>query len=117
MLDHLPSSTSYFLKGFLQQLSLASLFGFSAGACLKHVGRKAAIGVGALFIALNGLNYMGYINIHWARMEDDFVRHLDTDGDKKITFKDLQNHMKRFVPVAGNGTGFLLGAAVGIQYT
>jgi hypothetical protein len=60
---------------------------------------------------------MGYINIHWVRMEEDFVRCLDADGDQKITFKDLESHMKRFLPIASSSAGFLAGAAAALKYT
>jgi uncharacterized membrane protein (Fun14 family) len=105
------------MRGAAQQITLSSVFGFATGACLKHVGEKVAIGVGALFLSMNVLNYLGYINIHWVKMEEDFVKYLDADGDQKITFKDLETHMKRFIPIASTTTGFLAGAAVALKYT
>jgi uncharacterized membrane protein (Fun14 family) len=112
-----PSLVSYYMRGVAQQITMAGVFGFASGACLKHVSKKIAVGVGALFISLNVLNYLGYVNVNWVKMEDDFVKHLDTDGDKKITFKDVQTHMKRFIPIMSNTTGFLGGLAAGVKFT
>ena len=56
---------------------------------------------------------MGHINFHWTGLNENVVRRMNPYGDKAFTFKEVKNRLKRFLPVMGNGTGFLLGAAYG----
>ena len=85
----------------LSSVGLSGVIGFACGAALKHFGRRSAITIGSSFILLQvpilvstsrgfrylqGLVYVGVVDIHW----DVIEKKLDLTGDGKFDEDDLQ---------------------------
>lgn len=100
------------------QLTLGSTLGFCSGYALRIVGRAAAVGVGGAFMFIQGLAYTGYIQVDWRKVEKDYLRALDKDGDGKVTARDFEHIGRRTVDaLAFNlpaGAGFTAGLAYGM---
>jgi uncharacterized membrane protein (Fun14 family) len=95
---------------------VSTLFGFATGAALTRYGSKMAGTITGFYGGLQTASYLGIIDINWIRMNETVVSYLDTDGDKELTFKDLDTHMKRYLPVFCNTTGFVTGLAAGLKF-
>ena len=74
---------------FTSQALMGSTLGYASGYTLKLVGRVAAVGVGSGFIMLQGLSYLGYVDVDWRKVERDYTRRLDRDGDGEVSSSDL----------------------------
>jgi uncharacterized membrane protein (Fun14 family) len=91
--------------------------GICSAVALKRVSRAAATVVGLAFAALQGLSYYGYIKIDYAKVNGDFQKVLDLNGDGVLDEKDLHSaweETKRILaynlPDVGSfSAGFLLG--------
>lgn len=94
--------------------------GVCTGVAMKRIGNGVATMVGIAFIALQGLNYAGYININYGKVTDDAKALMDADGDGKLTADDAKLLWARVkealtynLPSAG---GFSAGFALGVYY-
>lgn len=72
------------------QIAMGSLFGYCSAYALRTAGRVLSFAVGAGFIGLQGLAYMGYVDVNWHRVERDYIKMLDLDKDGKVTVQDAQ---------------------------
>ncbi|CAK0801724.1 unnamed protein product, partial [Prorocentrum cordatum] len=103
------------------QLTLGSTLGYCAGVALRFAGRIAAGGVGASFCLIQGLSYSGYIQVDWRKVERDYVKILDQNGDGKVDTDDLVLAWHRVRDcLAFNlpaGAGFTAGLAYGLGAT
>jgi len=83
---------------------------------VKVFGRGASILFGITFIALQTASYYGFVTVHWEKIEEAFIRAIDTDGDGRIDDKDADVWVERGRKVithdftlGGFGIGFLAG--------
>jgi len=101
----------------LQRLGLGGIVGICAAVAMKRIGHEAAYVLGLGFLGLQALSYMGYIQIDYKKFTNDVKAKLDTDGDGKLTTKDLMHYWNKFVDIAtynvpgagGYSAGFLIG--------
>jgi uncharacterized membrane protein (Fun14 family) len=101
------------------QITFGAAMGLSSGYALRQVGRLAGLTLGAGFCLVQGLAYMGYVDVNWRKVERDYSRALDRDGDGKITVKDFElifhdvaDVLKFNMPA---GSGFTGGLAYGLS--
>ena len=101
-------------------LGFGGLIGFCTAVVFKRVSVQAAYGVGICFIGLQTLNYLGYVQINFLKVQKDAIEILDADHDGKLTSKDLiiiwrnlKNILISNVPSAG---GFSAGLALGLRF-
>jgi len=106
---------SEFLVPFTSQALLGSTLGYAAGMSLRAVGRLAAGAVGAGFIMLQGLSYLGFVEVDWRKVEREYIKRLDRDGDGLVTMDDAQKVWREMsdvlafnLPAGGAFTGGLL---------
>jgi len=104
----------------LQKLGFGGLMGICTGVATKRLGNNVAGIIGAGFIVLQGLSYMGYIKIDFGKISTDAQTLVDSDGDGKITANDLKMiwakvlHFLTFnLPGAG---GFSAGFVMGVYF-
>ena len=106
---------------FTSQAMLGSTLGYASGYTLKVVGRVAAVGVGSGFIMLQGLSYLGYVDVDWRKVERDYVKQLDRDGDGEISSSDLATVGRELGDILAfnlpAGTGFTGGLLYGLNVT
>lgn len=110
---------------FGEQLGLGGVAGYCAGVALRTAGTFGLALVGGSFLALQGLQYKGYISVDWHRVEREMVGALDVDGDGTLTDVDARAHWTGFASRWGDitdvlsfglpsGAGFSLGLAYGV---
>ena len=110
---------------FGEQLGLGGVAGYCAGVALRSAGTFGLALVGGSFLALQGLQYKGYISVDWHRVEREMVGALDVDGDGTLTDVDARAHWTGFASRWGDvtdvlsfglpsGAGFSLGLAYGV---
>ena len=106
---------------FTSQALMGSTLGYASGYTLKLVGRVAAVGVGSGFIMLQGLSYLGYVDVDWRKVERDYTRKLDRDGDGEVSSSDLAAIGRDVGDVLAfnlpAGTGFTGGLLYGLNVT
>jgi len=104
----------------LGQITMGAALGFCAGYALKQVGKAAAFGIGVFFVSLQGLAFCGYIEIKWSKAFADGLKAIDTDGDGKITSKDLRVYAKKALHILmyqlPSGGGFISGLLYGMRF-
>lgn len=54
---------------YLEQLSFGAVAGFAAGYALKKLGKLVAVTLGLIFVILQVLAYVGFVNINWGEIE------------------------------------------------
>jgi len=103
-----------------KQVTFGGLMGFASGYALKKVGKMAAVGVGLTFMALQGLQYNGFIEVDWNRIWKEVVFYLDQDNDGdfdeddiRILYRRLINVLEYNIPSAG---GFVPFFFMGVRY-
>ena len=50
---------------FANQALLGSTLGWASGFTLRTLGKAAGLAVGTSFMMLQGLSYLGYVNVDW----------------------------------------------------
>jgi len=110
-----PERSSTFI-GYSKVIGFSSISGFCVGAVMKRVGTEAAYVLGATFIGLNVLSYLGYVEVNWIRMREDFETKLDADGDKKLTTSDFKIWTGKLLPLGVNVAGFAAGIWAALRY-
>lgn len=98
-------------------------FGFCSGYCtgfaVKKAGKVAAVGVGSIFMLLQGLSNAGYINVDYLKLQEDVGLALDRNNDGKIDQDDVKLMFGDFMRVAGYnmpaGSGFAGGVLMGLK--
>lgn len=58
----------------INEMGLSGLAGVCSGYCLKRVSEEIAIGIGAVFMLLQTLQHMGYININYKKVNADMTQ-------------------------------------------
>ena len=56
-----------------------------------------ALGVGFCFIALQGLAYLGFIEIKWSNITGTGIKVLDTNGDGKLDGEDVSKYLRNLL--------------------
>ncbi len=98
---------------YLGQISFGGLAGFAVGYALKKIGRTALVIFGLLFIALQVLAFMGFVEVHWLRIEQAASPALRREG-LEGAWKALLGVLAHNIPFAGAFVpGLLLGLRAG----
>ena len=118
--DALCAAAGRALGPLAGQLTFGTCLGCCAGYALKSVGRSAALVVGVAFVGLQTLQFCGYIDINWGKVQKDVVHVFDKDGDGTVGRADLKSHWDGLMAVLRfnlpSSAGFGLGVALGIMY-
>eukprot|EP01025_Chloroclados_australasicus_P048535 TRINITY_DN5501_c0_g2_i1.p1 TRINITY_DN5501_c0_g2~~TRINITY_DN5501_c0_g2_i1.p1 ORF type:complete len:225 (-),score=26.98 TRINITY_DN5501_c0_g2_i1:221-895(-) len=101
----------------LYNLGLSGMMGLASAVALVVVGKALAVAIGISFALLQGLAYLGFIDVHWTKVSTSvntwFDRNYDgkfDSEDVKIMVKELISFLSHGVPsVAGFAAGFFLG--------
>eukprot|EP00735_Rhodelphis_limneticus_P005601 TRINITY_DN1751_c0_g1::TRINITY_DN1751_c0_g1_i1::g.25145::m.25145 TRINITY_DN1751_c0_g1::TRINITY_DN1751_c0_g1_i1::g.25145 ORF type:complete len:213 (-),score=58.63,sp/Q4RY26/FUND1_TETNG/37.76/1e-08,FUN14/PF04930.10/1.5e+03,FUN14/PF04930.10/5e-20,EF-hand_7/PF13499.1/0.003,EF-hand_5/PF13202.1/0.046,EF-hand_6/PF13405.1/0.058,EF-hand_1/PF00036.27/0.13,DUF543/PF04418.7/0.2,DUF543/PF04418.7/4.2e+03,EF-hand_8/PF13833.1/0.26 TRINITY_DN1751_c0_g1_i1:413-1051(-) len=120
----LESEAQQWISGVISdlgpKLSLGMVMGVCSGYALKRIGQNVAMAVGVGFMSLQGLAYMGYIDIKWGKVAGDVEKALDTDGDGKLTQADAKNAFNKLLSILTAGlpgaSGFASGMYIGVKY-
>ncbi|KAJ8614598.1 hypothetical protein CTAYLR_004944 [Chrysophaeum taylorii] len=105
---------------FTSQALLGSTLGYAAGYTLRAIGKVASLMIGSGFIMLQGLSYLGYVNVDWRKVERDYIKSFDKDADGAIGKDDLKQLWREFTDVLAfnlpAGTGFTGGLLYGLNF-
>eukprot|EP00164_Ancoracysta_twista_P000766 GFYU01001007.1.p1 GENE.GFYU01001007.1~~GFYU01001007.1.p1 ORF type:complete len:245 (-),score=48.60 GFYU01001007.1:192-926(-) len=102
------------------QFGFGTVCGLLTGVVLKEIGRRAAFALGIGFLTLQGLSYMGYIDVKWSKVEKDLKDVVDKDGDGNIDASELKDAFNRFCDAMKanlpSSAGFSTGLMLGVKY-
>ena len=66
------------LKPALGKLTFGGFVGYCSGIAAKKIGKAVAAAIGLGFIAIQGAVYTGYVDVDWAKVQDDVIKKVDT---------------------------------------
>lgn len=61
-------------QGEINEMGMSGLAGFCSGYCCKRISQEVAMGIGAVFMLLQTLQHMGYININYKKVNADVTK-------------------------------------------
>ncbi|CBH11919.1 hypothetical protein, conserved [Trypanosoma brucei gambiense DAL972] len=99
-----------------QEIGVSSILGAAVGVTSRRLTSDALYGTGLAFIVLQFLNFFGYIQINWKKVEMDAGKVLDQNGDNKLNQLDLKALMQRFILYVGQGVGDIGGFVTGFYF-
>ena len=99
----------------VQTLGFGGVLGFCTGYALKQTAKVVAVFVGGSVAALQLLQFAGYIEVKWSRIEAH-AKYLVGD---EFNITDLVRRLVKMVAYKGPGTagGFAMGIYVGLMST
>ncbi|KXS19999.1 hypothetical protein M427DRAFT_52282 [Gonapodya prolifera JEL478] len=71
--------------------------GFSSGYFAKKVGKLTLFFAGGMLIFLQYLARIGFLEIHWKVISEDFEKELDLNKDGKVDARDVTHGISTFV--------------------
>ncbi|KRX03858.1 P-loop containing nucleoside triphosphate hydrolase [Pseudocohnilembus persalinus] len=93
------------------EITLGAVFGYTAGFFSKKFAQQAAYYVGGAFVALQVLQYKGWITMNYQKLKTDAITFLDVDQDGSFTTKDIKQLFKKYIAILGakipSSAGFL----------
>jgi len=93
------------------KVTFGGLAGFAAGFALKKIGKLLILLLGILFLILQLLAYLNYIQIDWARIQQDLGGFLTKDILDQ-GWQGLLTILTANLPTAG---GFVVGLLIGFR--
>ncbi|EEH56871.1 uncharacterized protein MICPUCDRAFT_57905 [Micromonas pusilla CCMP1545] len=103
---------------FGQQLGLGALAGYVSGRFARAGATVGLALCGGAFVALQTLQYGGYVRVDWHKVEREARRAMDANGDGALTADDAKLAWGEVVDVLAfgvpSGAGFGLGLAHGV---
>lgn len=77
------------------QVTMGTIFGYCSGYASKQIGKAIALVIGTGFMAVQAAAYSGYLDVKWSKVQEDVTKLVDTDGDGKLTQKDVMVYWKK----------------------
>jgi uncharacterized membrane protein (Fun14 family) len=112
MLSPMPNIVDQ-ITPYLGQISFGGLAGFAVGYALKKIGRVALVVFGLLFITVQVLAYLGFIEVNWLRIQQVASPVLERSG-LEGAWKGLLGVLTQNIPFAAAFVpGLLLGLRMG----
>mmetsp|Transcript_17369 Transcript_17369/g.56850 ORF Transcript_17369/g.56850 Transcript_17369/m.56850 type:complete len:225 (+) Transcript_17369:17-691(+) len=103
----------------LEKAGFGGALGVAAGFATKQLGRSALLVAGVLFLTLQGLSHLGYVDVKWMKLKSDLERAADANGDGKFSAEDLKAYLKRLFSLLSSNipgaAGFLPGFLIGLR--
>jgi uncharacterized membrane protein (Fun14 family) len=99
------------IQPYIGQLTFGGLAGFAVGYAIKTVGRWVAIILGLIFVVVQVLASMGYINVDWIRIQRD-VEPLLRQEQIKSAWDALVGVLTTNLPFGG---AFVAGLLLGLR--
>ncbi len=99
------------IQPYIGQLTFGGLAGFAVGYAIKTVGRWVAIILGLIFVVVQVLASMGYINVDWTRIQRD-VEPLLQQEQIKSAWDGLVQVLTTNLPFGG---AFVAGLLLGLR--
>ncbi len=94
-------------------LGTTGIVGFLVGLALKRVGQLVAVLLGLAVALLQGMAHVGFVTVHWDRIQDFVRATVDLNKDGRVDEQDLQ-HLVGGLGIATMGLPSLGGFAMGL---
>jgi uncharacterized membrane protein (Fun14 family) len=99
------------------RLGFGGVLGFCSGYAIKQASKALAVVVGGAVVFLQSMQYLGYIEVKWAKIQADTMRVVSSDG-QQLGVKDVKYWTRKMMrilthqgPAAG---GFAAGIYIGL---
>jgi uncharacterized membrane protein (Fun14 family) len=100
------------------RLGFGGVLGFCSGYAIKQASKAVAVVVGGAVVFLQALQYFGYIEVKWRKIQTDATRVLSSEGRDTLGAKDVHFWSRKLMrimthqgPAAG---GFAAGIYIGL---
>jgi FUN14 domain-containing protein 1 len=102
----------------VSRLGFGGVLGFCSGYAIKQASKALAVVVGSAVVLLQSMQYFGYIEVKWDKIQKDTMRSLSSDGQESFGVKDVKYWTRKMMrilthqgPTAG---GFAAGIYIGL---
>lgn len=100
------------------RLGFGGVLGFCAGYSIKQASKAVAVFVGSTVVFLQTLQYLGYIEVKWKKIQRDVMKSITSEGAETFSVKDVTYWMRRTMNVlthqAPQAGGFAGGIYLGL---
>jgi len=101
-------------------VGFGGICGYCSGVATKRIGNTVAATLGLLFITLQVLTYLGYIDqIRYDRIAEDACRAVDLNGDGKLDIEDAKIFTAKVYEILTHqlpsSAGFIVGFIYGLR--
>ena len=94
---------------WVEQIAFGAVAGFVAGYAVKKVGKFVALALGLLFIVIQLLAWVGFLNVNWVMIQDQVDPLLRAESLER-TWQGLLGLLTYNIPFAAAFVpGFILG--------
>ncbi|KAF5837829.1 FUN14 family-domain-containing protein [Dunaliella salina] len=118
-IEEMAENLSSLAGPVLTNLGFSGVIGVITGITLKKVGQLVALLLGLVFCALQGLTYLGFIDLKWQKIHQTVEKFCDLNKDGKVDEKDLKFGTGKALGILAEGVpsvgGFLAGFAMGVR--
>jgi len=118
-IDEMAENLSTLAGPVLTNLGFSGCIGVITGITLKKMGQFLALLFGLTFCALQGLTYLGFIDLKWQKIHQTVEKFCDLNKDGQLDEKDLKHGTGVALGILAEGVpsvgGFLAGFALGIR--
>jgi uncharacterized membrane protein (Fun14 family) len=99
------------IQPYIGQLTFGGLAGFAVGFAIKTVGRWVAVILGLLFVVVQVLASLGYIQVDWTRIQRDVEPYVNNTGVQNL-WNNLVALLTNNLPFGG---AFVAGLLIGLR--
>jgi len=119
--EELSKAETVLLSGpamVVARLGFGGVLGFCSGYAIKQASKALAVVVGSAVVLLQTMQYFGYIEVKWQKIQKDTMKAISADGQESFGVKDVTYWSRRLMrilthqgPTAG---GFAAGIYIGL---
>ena len=100
------------------RLGLGGVLGFCTGYAVKQASKAVAVVVGGALVFLQTLQYFGYIEVKWKKIQRDATTALSSEGKETLGVKDVTFWTRRMMKIlthqGPSAGGFAAGIYIGL---
>jgi len=100
--EELSNAEALLLSGpsmVVARLGFGGVLGFCSGYAIKQASKALAVVVGSAVVLLQSLQYFGYIEVKWQKIQADTMKALSTDGKEALGVKDVKYWTRRMMRI------------------
>eukprot|EP00210_Caulerpa_lentillifera_P009329 g8893.t1 len=108
------------LQSLVISLGIGGFIGLITGVVFKHTAKRVLLTLGTAFIAIQTLQFCGFIDVRWDRITESALPVFDANRDGVLDEKDARYMIQNMVELAPeilaqglpNLTGFVSGLLI-----
>ena len=81
------------------RLGFGGVLGFCSGYAIKQASKALAVVVGGAVVLLQTMQYFGYIEVKWQKIQKDTMRAISSDGKESFGVKDVHYWSRKMIKI------------------